>query len=100
MCSCFEGAKNLNVALVGRQHDNFRIGKFSPNRYDRIEAVHLRHLQVHQRDVWTMSTELLDRLAAVRGFGDQSHIRLGADEYGYALPYEGMVVNRQNSNLS
>jgi hypothetical protein len=47
-----------------------------------------------------MSTKLLDRLAAVRGFGDQSHIRLGADEYGYALPYEGVVVNRQNSNLS
>jgi hypothetical protein len=50
--------------------------------------------------VWTMGTELLDRLAAVRGLGDQSHIRLGADENGYALPYEDMVVNRQNSNLS
>jgi len=57
-------------------------------------------LQIHQRDVWTMGTELLDRFAAVRGFGDQSHIRLRADEYGDALPYEGMVVNRQNSNLS
>jgi hypothetical protein len=41
-----------------------------------------------------MRTELLDRLAAVRGFAYQSHIRLRADEYGYALPHEGMIVNR------
>ena len=63
--SCFECPKNLYVALVGRQHDNFRIGEFSSNRHDRIEAVHLRHLQIHQRDVWTMCTKQLDRLAAV-----------------------------------
>jgi hypothetical protein len=86
--------------FVGRQYDDLRIWKFSSNRDDGIESVHLRHLQIHERDVWTMGTELLDRLAAVRGLGDQSHIRLGADEYGYALPYEGVVVNRQNSNLS
>ena len=47
-----------------------------------------------------MRTKLLDRLAAVRGFADQSHIRLSFDQYGYALPYQGMIVNRQNSYLS
>jgi hypothetical protein len=39
-------------------------------------------------------------LAAIRGFANQSHIRLSFDQYGYALPYQGMIVNGQNSNLS
>jgi len=50
--------------------DDLRIGKISPNRDDRLEAVHLRHLQVHQHDIRAMRTEPLDGLAAVRGFGD------------------------------
>jgi hypothetical protein len=25
---------------------------------------------------------------------------LSTDEYGYALPYQSMIVNRKNSNLS
>ncbi len=47
-----------------------------------------------------MCTKLLDSLAAVRGFGNQSHIWLSADEYRYSLPYQGMIVNRKNPNLN
>src|SRR5271157_5032531 len=100
LCSCFERAKNLYIALIRRQDDDFRIRKLPPNRDDRIEAVHLRHLQIHQRNVGAMRTEQLDSLAAIRSFGDQSQIRLSTDEHGYALPYQGMIVNCKNSNLS
>ncbi len=94
--SCFEGAKNLHIALVGRQYDDLRIGKFSSNRGDGIEAIHLRHLQVHERDVWAMRTELLKRLASIRCLGHQSHIGLRTDKYRYPLPYENMIVNCKN----
>jgi hypothetical protein len=47
-----------------------------------------------------MRTKLLDRLATVRRFADQSHVGLSADEYGYTLSYEGVIVNRKNSYLS
>ena len=47
-----------------------------------------------------MRTELLDSFAAIRCFGDQSQIRFSTDEYGYALPYQSMIVNCKNSNLS
>jgi hypothetical protein len=57
-CSCFECSKDLYIALVGRQHNDFRFGKFAPNGGDGIQAVHLRHLQVHERDVRPMRTEL------------------------------------------
>ena len=99
-CSRFECAKNLHIAFVRRQHNDFRFGKFSPNCDDGIQAVHLRHLQVHQRDVRPMRTKLLDSLAPIGCFGDQSHTGLSAEEYGYALPYENMIVNCENADLS
>ena len=47
-----------------------------------------------------MRTKLLDSLTAIRCFGDQSQVRLSAQEYGYALPNQSMIVNCKNSNLS
>jgi len=47
-----------------------------------------------------MRTELLYSLAPIGRFGDESHIGLVAEEYGYALPYESMIVNRKNPDLS
>ena len=47
-----------------------------------------------------MRTKLLDSLTAIRCFGDQSQVRLSAQEYGYALPYENMIVNCENADLS
>ena len=98
-CSCFECAKNLHIAFVGRQYDDFRIGKFSSNRSDGIEAVHLRHLHVHERDVGSMLTKLLDCLAPIRCLGHQSHIGLRTEKYRDALPYENMIVNGKNPDL-
>lgn len=47
-----------------------------------------------------MRAELLDSLAAIRCFGDQSHIGLRVEKYGYALPYENVIVNCENPDLS
>jgi hypothetical protein len=62
-CSCFECSKDLYIAVIRRQHNDFCFGKFSPNRDDGIQPVHLRHLQVHERDVRAMRTKLLDTRA-------------------------------------
>ena len=98
--ACLERPEDLCVAFVRRQHNNFRFGKFLADRDDGIQAVHLRHLQVHERDVRPMRTELLYSLAPIGCFGDQSHIGLSVEEYSYALPYENMVVNCENPDLS
>jgi hypothetical protein len=73
--------------------------KLPPNRDDRIDAVHLWHLQVHERDVRMVRPELLYSLAPIRCFADQSHIGFSTEEYGYALPYESMIVNCKNPDL-
>jgi hypothetical protein len=94
--SRFERPKNLYVAFVGRQHDDLRVPKFSPNRRDGIEAVHLGHLQVHNRDIRPMRAKLLDCLAPIRGFRDQSHIWFVTEQDSYAFPNEDMIVNCKN----
>ena len=62
-------------------------------------AVHFRHLQVHQRDVRTMRPELLDRLPAVGRFAHQVISGWMLDETGDALADDGMVIDRENSNV-
>ena len=47
-----------------------------------------------------MRSELLDSLTPIGCFGDQNHTGLSAQEYCYALPYENMVVNCENPDLS
>ena len=47
-----------------------------------------------------MGAELLYSLAAIGGFGNQCQIRFGTDQYGYALPYDIMIVNCKNPNWS
>jgi len=49
--------------------------KFTPNRDDRIEAIHFRHRQVHQGDVRTERAKLVDRLTSIRSFRDYVHFR-------------------------
>jgi hypothetical protein len=46
-----------------------------------------------------MRTELLYSLAPIGCFGDQNHIGLSVEQYGYALPYENMIVNCENPDL-
>ena len=93
-----ERTENLHVARVGRQHDNSCVGKFIANRNERVEAIHFRHLQVHQRNVRMVRPELLDGFATVGRFTYQNHVRLNANQTGDPLAYDGMIVDRKNSN--
>jgi hypothetical protein len=45
-----------------------------------------------------MFAKLLDGLATIRGFCNQSQICLGPDQYRNALPDDGVIVNHQNPN--
>src|SRR5271157_1580712 len=94
-----ERTDNLHVACVSRQHDDSCVGKFISNSNERIQTVHLRHLQIHQRNVRMVRPELLDGLATVGGFTYYGHVRLDPNQTGDPFPHEWMVVNCENSNL-
>ena len=50
----------LCIAGVSCQHDDASIGKLFANLHNRVDAVDLRHLHVHQRHVRVVSAKLFD----------------------------------------
>jgi hypothetical protein len=47
-----------------------------------------------------MRPKLLDCLAPIRGFRDQSHIWFVAEQDSYAIPNDDMIVNGKNPDSS
>jgi hypothetical protein len=43
----FKRSQNLNVACVGRQDNNPRVGEFALNAVDCLDAIQTRHLEIH-----------------------------------------------------
>ena len=91
-----ERAQRLHIAGIGGQHDDARLRELAADRNDRIEPAHLRHLQIHQRDVGTVRAKLLDGLAPVGGLGDHLHVRLSSDQSHDALADERMIIHRKD----
>ena len=85
------------VGVVGRQHDDARLRIDLANPPDRLDALHLRHPQVHQHDVGTVRAERLDGLAAVGGFGDDLEIGLLVDDVGDAGAQQRVIVDDQHA---
>lgn len=93
-----QGALNLDVSRVGGEHDDAGIGEFPENGDHGIQAIHFRHLQVHEGYVGMVLAKLLDRLTPIRSFANELHIRLTTDEPGDSFSQDRMVVDRQNPN--
>ena len=75
-------------------------GHSPQNRDHGIDAIHHRHLQVHEGDIRTMGSELVDRLAAIGSLSNQFQIGLNGQQRGHTLAEEGMVVDREDANRS
>src|SRR5580698_9146081 len=98
--SGLESTRNLNVAGMSRQHDDSCFRKFTANRSDRIDTVHLWHLQVHKCYVRLMFSKQVERFVPVGSFTNQFHIFLAPDQGSDAITQEGMIVRYQYSNHS
>src|SRR5271165_461100 len=99
LSSSLERTKNLHIAGVGRQYNHLCVGKFISDSNECLDPIHLRHLQIHQRDVGMEHPELLDGLATVGRLTDHNHVRLNANQSRYSVANQCMVVNRKDSNL-
>lgn len=93
-----EGARNLNVARVGCEHDESRIGKLASNGDDGINAIHVGHLEVHERDIGSVQAELFDRFTSGGSLGYDFHVRLIGDKGADAFAKERMIIDGEYSN--
>src|SRR5215472_2518478 len=88
----------MNVAGVSGEYDESRVRKLAANGDHGIDAVPIRHLQVHERDIGIVFTELLDGLMSIGSFSDNLHVRLIANESGDPFAEKGVIIYYENSN--
>jgi hypothetical protein len=64
--------------------------------FQRVETVHFRHLEIHQRDIGTMTSELLNRIPAVSASATRT--MSGSSEINPAIPARRVVVDGQSES--
>ena len=57
--------EEIGVFIGSRQHDHADIRHLRRDQPGRGEPIHLRHIQVHQHDLWSMKPGKLNRLIPV-----------------------------------
>jgi len=78
--------------VVGGQHDHADLGMLIPEHAGGLQAVHLGHTDVDQRDIGLLGVDELQELLAVRCFADHvdavGHVQIAAQP----LTNQRMVV--------
>jgi hypothetical protein len=88
----------MNVAGVSGEYDESRLRKLAADRDHGIDAVPIRHLQVHERDIGFVFPEMLAGLMPTGGFSNNLHVRLITNESGDPFAEKGVIVYYKNSN--
>src|SRR5262249_31612308 len=60
LCAALQGARGQCIASVSYKHHDARLRVFTPDRNNRVDAAHIGHLKIHERDVRLAGAELLD----------------------------------------
>jgi hypothetical protein len=61
---------NIFIAAVNRQHDEAAVHELVSYRTHRVDAIHDRHREVHERDIGAVEPEESKSLLAARRLGD------------------------------
>ena len=73
-----------------------RVGSRQPP--GRLDAVEVRHADVHDDDIRSQSKERFDSLSAVGCLPYHLEIRLGIDDHPQAATDERLVVDQENTD--
>jgi hypothetical protein len=86
------------VFLEHGQPDDPDLGELRVDQACRLDAVHARHVEIHQDHVGPPETGALHRRTAVRRLADHLDVRLAAQEGGKTLPYNHVVLHQQDAD--
>ncbi len=94
----FQCPGRLDVASVGREHDDASIGKFGTNGGDRFDTAHVRHPQVHECHIGPMLPKALYGVPPVTGLANEQHVRLAFENRGDSFTQQLMIVDGEDPN--
>ena len=75
-----------------------RIGKLAADGKDRIDAIHVRHLQIHQCDIGPSAAKAFYRLPARGCLPYDGHVGLGSDERCDPRTEQRMIIDGKYSD--
>ncbi len=81
-----------------RQHQDARLWQQLLHLARRLDAIQLRHRDIHQDDVGLQALRLGYRLASIARLAHNLDVRLHAQHHLQACPQNGMVVGKQHAN--
>src|ERR1700722_4780574 len=81
-------------------HQNWRAGRLVNNLAGGIQAVHLRHLQIDNYEIWLGFLEMFDGLFSVSCFVTYPPIVVMLEQSPKALSYGRIIVCYENANQS
>ena len=92
------GLLDVGVLGVGREDEDFGVGRVLENLAGGFQAIDQGHGNVHDHNIRAEFAREGDGLAAVLGFSNNLNIRFGFQENFEALPDIGMVFGKKNSD--
>src|SRR5215471_1057288 len=97
--ACSQRSFNFAITVRGCQHDDASLGKLPSNRYQCVGAIGTREPEIHQCNVWPMTSKFCDCLNCIGCLGDEKHVLFRTDDRAEACTKNRMVLNSQDTNL-
>ncbi len=87
------------VEIERREHEHARrLLRTVDDPARRLDAVDVRHADVHEHDIWMEVARERDRLCSVRRLADDVDVGLGVQDHPEAAAHESLVVREQDAN--
>ena len=93
-----KGAIDVFVALIHGENDDACLWIHMADHANRINPAHVRQLQIHQRDIRTLSAKQFDGFAASRCPPHGFDVWLVLDQSRYGLEHDSVIIHTKHAN--
>src|SRR3569623_423604 len=87
--------ENMFCAVEHRLDQDTAGGAGFPYRTSRVDAVELRHGDVHDHDRWLEALLFAYRLAPVRGITDHAYVGFSLQQAAQTVPYHAVIIREK-----
>src|SRR5262245_7134742 len=95
-CSRLDGSDHLSIAAVRRQNDDPGTRKLLLDFADCLDAVQAGQLDIHERDIRSVRSDLLNGFLSTGRLRHQLHVAFSVDQGRDPSTKKRMVVHRKN----
>src|SRR5437660_8125391 len=95
-----DGVNNALIVIKGGKDDNARHAWLLTQATDGFNAIHYRHFEIEQEDIWVELHDLANCFFAVGTFRDHLEIWLGLQQSAKTLAHNRVIIGEQDTHHS